>query len=63
MFRSALTSSLRGAARPVVQRASITPIATRGYHENVISHYEKPRNVCHKFPKNDLNLYLITLHL
>jgi len=55
MFRSALSSSLRATARPVVQRASITPIATRGYHENVISHYERPRNVG-SLPKGDIDV-------
>ncbi|KIM45972.1 hypothetical protein M413DRAFT_441030 [Hebeloma cylindrosporum] len=55
MFRSAISSSLRATARPVVQRAAITPIATRGYHENVISHYEKPRNVG-SLPKGDVDV-------
>lgn len=45
MFRSAITKSVLNAARPTVSKAVLRPVAARGYHENVISHYEKPRNV------------------
>ena len=44
MFRSALTKSVLTANT----RASLVgarPVLARGYHEKVISHYEKPRNV------------------
>lgn len=49
MFRSAIKRSLFAASRsaPALQKASLRPFLARGYHENVISHYEKPRNVCH----------------
>jgi hypothetical protein len=46
MFHSALRKTLFSAPRPAIARASIQQVAARGYHEKVISHYEKPRNVC-----------------
>ncbi|KAF8165168.1 FeS cluster assembly scaffold IscU [Crassisporium funariophilum] len=52
MFRSALSKPLLSAARPTLARASVRPVAARGYHEKVISHYEKPRNVG-SLPKGD----------
>ncbi|KAH9482845.1 iron-binding protein [Psilocybe cubensis] len=52
MFRSAISNSVRSLSRPIVSRAAVRPIAARGYHEKVISHYEKPRNVG-SLPKND----------
>lgn len=46
MFRSALTKSgLSFALAPKAARAGVAPVLARGYHENVISHYESPRNV------------------
>jgi hypothetical protein len=46
MFRSALTKAgLSFAIAPKATRAGIAPVLARGYHENVISHYESPRNV------------------
>ncbi|KAF6762857.1 iron sulfur cluster assembly protein 1 [Ephemerocybe angulata] len=45
MFRSAISKSLLAAARPTVARSAARPLAVRSYHEKVISHYEKPRNV------------------
>lgn len=52
MFRSAVAKSvLRASARPstsaaaAVSRVAARPALARGYHEKVISHYEKPRNV------------------
>lgn len=46
MLRSAISKTILSAARPAFFKASLRPIIARGYHENVISHYEKPRNVC-----------------
>lgn len=46
MFRSAVSKSLFGAARPTLSKVIARPSVARGYHEKVISHYEKPRNVC-----------------
>ncbi len=31
---------------PRVSRLSPRPVVARAYHEKVISHYERPRNVC-----------------
>lgn len=52
MFRSAVAKSvLRASARPstsavaAASRVAARPALARGYHEKVISHYEKPRNV------------------
>lgn len=45
MLHSAATKSVLNAARQSVSRSTIRPVVVRGYHENVISHYEKPRNV------------------
>ncbi|KAG8965799.1 iron-binding protein [Tulasnella sp. 419] len=46
-------------ARPtlLVSRSlrSAAPLAARGYHEKVINHYEKPRNVG-SLPKNDIDV-------
>lgn len=44
MFRSAL-SKIPTAARPIGSQVLSVPAAARYYHENVISHYERPRNV------------------
>lgn len=44
------TSTLR-ALRPLRQ----TPALTRFYHEKVIDHYERPRNVG-SLPKNDIDV-------
>jgi len=53
MFRSAIAKPLLAAARPAIPRTVARPaVATRQYHEKVISHYEKPRNVG-SLPKND----------
>lgn len=53
MFRSALTKPLAAAAaRPSLSRAVLRPVVARAYHEKVISHYEKPRNVG-SLPKGD----------
>ncbi|KAF7794544.1 hypothetical protein EIP86_005678 [Pleurotus ostreatoroseus] len=50
MLRSTLARSvLSPAARPAI--AAARPVLARGYHEKVISHYEKPRNVG-SLPKN-----------
>jgi iron-sulfur cluster assembly enzyme ISCU, mitochondrial len=48
MFRSA-TKSVLNTARQTVSRATVRPVIARAYHENVISHYEKPRNVNARF--------------
>ncbi|KAF9076356.1 FeS cluster assembly scaffold IscU [Rhodocollybia butyracea] len=58
MFRSALASTVArsaAVARPNVSRITLTPVLRRGYHEKVISHYEKPRNVG-SLPKNDIDV-------
>ncbi|KAF9484014.1 iron sulfur cluster assembly protein 1 [Pholiota conissans] len=55
MFHSALRSTLFAAPRPAVLRAAIRPAAARAYHEKVISHYEKPRNVG-SLPKGDIDV-------
>ncbi|KAJ6629150.1 NifU-like N terminal domain-containing protein [Mycena sp. CBHHK59/15] len=52
MFRSAVTRSILAAARPVAPRAVHRPLLARAYHEKVISHYERPRNVG-SLPKGD----------
>ena len=51
MLRSAIKNFLFTISRPTstLGRASLRPLLARGYHENVISHYEKPRNVCRYF--------------
>merc|ERR1711964_274508 len=46
VFRSAVASS---------SKARLAAIGQRNYHENVISHFEKPRNVG-SFPKGDLDV-------
>ncbi|CAA7259535.1 unnamed protein product [Cyclocybe aegerita] len=55
MFRSSVAKTILAAARPTVHRAALRPLAARGYHEKVISHYEKPRNVG-SLPKNDVDV-------
>ncbi|KAJ2916524.1 hypothetical protein MD484_g3934, partial [Candolleomyces efflorescens] len=55
MFRSAIARSLLPAARPTLHRALVRPLPVRLYHEKVISHYEKPRNVG-SLPKNDIDV-------
>lgn len=46
MFRSAIARPLLTATRPTALRVvTRPPVAARNYHEKVISHYEKPRNV------------------
>ncbi|KAH7931390.1 FeS cluster assembly scaffold IscU [Leucogyrophana mollusca] len=56
MFRSSLTKTILSAASaPKAARAGIRPVLARGYHENVISHYESPRNVG-SLPKNDFDV-------
>ena len=34
------------ATLPRVSRLATRPVIARAYHEKVISHYERPRNVC-----------------
>ncbi|KAF8974415.1 FeS cluster assembly scaffold IscU [Flammula alnicola] len=55
MFHSALRKTIFAAPRPAISRAVFQPIAARGYHEKVISHYEKPRNVG-SLPKGDVDV-------
>ncbi|KAI0770756.1 FeS cluster assembly scaffold IscU [Irpex lacteus] len=50
MFRSAITRTALTAA-PRATISAVRPALARGYHEKVISHYEKPRNVG-SLPKN-----------
>lgn len=53
MFRSAITKSLLSPS--AASRVALRPLAARAYHEKVISHYEKPRNVG-SLPKGDLDV-------
>ncbi|KAF5388264.1 hypothetical protein D9615_000241 [Tricholomella constricta] len=55
MFRSALTKTVLNAARPSAFQTALRPAAARAYHENVISHYERPRNVG-SLPKGDADV-------
>ncbi|KIJ70254.1 hypothetical protein HYDPIDRAFT_77558 [Hydnomerulius pinastri MD-312] len=56
MFRSALTKTVFNvAAASRTSRTGVAPVLARGYHENVISHYESPRNVG-SLPKNDIDV-------
>jgi len=55
MFRTAISKSLLSAPRPALSRAALRPLAARSYHEKVISHYEKPRNVG-SMPKTDIDV-------
>ncbi len=45
MLRSSLSKTLVNATSRA-SRLAPRPVLARGYHEKVISHYEKPRNVC-----------------
>lgn len=58
MFRSAINNTILTAARPAVSRQALRPVLARAYHENVISHYERPRNVGGFLPSR--LAYLIT---
>ncbi|KAH9994076.1 putative ISU1 protein [Russula compacta] len=40
---------------PRISRLTARPVIARAYHENVISHYERPRNVG-SLPKNDMDV-------
>jgi len=55
MFRSVLSQSIRSVARPRLAQVAARPAAARFYHENVISHYERPRNVG-SLPKDDVDV-------
>jgi Fe-S cluster assembly scaffold IscU len=55
ILRSAVQSATSNIIRPRFPTAVAHPIATRGYHEKVISHYERPRNVG-SLPKNDIDV-------
>ncbi|KAJ6599222.1 FeS cluster assembly scaffold IscU [Mycena vulgaris] len=55
MFRSAITKTVLAAARPAASRAVQRPLLARAYHEKVISHYERPRNVG-SLPKGDIDV-------
>ncbi len=45
MFRLTIARTVLSSARPVASLAALRPVLARGYHEKVISHYERPRNV------------------
>ncbi|KAK2466358.1 hypothetical protein APHAL10511_002000 [Amanita phalloides] len=47
--------SIPSVARNAAHRSVLRPLAVRSYHEKVISHYERPRNVG-SLPKNDLDV-------
>lgn len=53
-----LSSRFTVAALPRVSRLATRPVIARAYHEKVISHYERPRNVC---PSHFSDRYLISL--
>lgn len=53
-----LSSRFAVAALPRVSRLATRPVIARAYHEKVISHYERPRNVC---PSHFSDCYLISL--
>ena len=59
MFRSAISQSLRAATRPAARRVSpaavVRPALARGYHQKVIDHYERPKNVG-SMPKTDADV-------
>ncbi|KAK7049638.1 iron-binding protein [Paramarasmius palmivorus] len=59
MFRAAISRTILStpARSAAVSRAAFRPAVTqrRGYHEKVISHYERPRNVG-SLPKNDIDV-------
>jgi len=55
MLRSALSKTILAAGWPTVAKPSFSPAVARFYHENVISHYEKPRNVG-SLPKGDIDV-------
>jgi len=55
MFRSAISKTILGAARQNAIRTAARPVVARAYHENVISHYERPRNVG-SLPKGDIDV-------
>jgi hypothetical protein len=41
-----LSTRFAVATLPRVSRLATRPVIARAYHEKVISHYERPRNVC-----------------
>jgi Fe-S cluster assembly scaffold IscU len=55
MLNAALTKSVlkNVSSRSLV--SNLRPVAARGYHEKVIQHYEKPRNVG-SLPKGDIDV-------
>ena len=60
MLRSTLAKSVLTANTRATALAA-RPVLARGYHEKVISHYEKPRNVrLHTAQSRPPNSYLIT---
>ncbi|THH20134.1 hypothetical protein EW146_g1143 [Bondarzewia mesenterica] len=54
MFRSSLAKSVLNAV-PRASAVNARPLLARAYHEKVISHYERPRNVG-SLPKNDADV-------
>ncbi|KAK0498488.1 FeS cluster assembly scaffold IscU [Armillaria luteobubalina] len=55
MFRLTAARTILSSARPAASLAALRPVLVRGYHEKVISHYERPRNVG-SLPKNDIDV-------
>jgi len=55
MFRLAISKNILHTARPRTAQVLAGPAVARLYHENVISHYERPRNVG-SLPKNDIDV-------
>ncbi|KAG7097135.1 iron-binding protein [Marasmius oreades] len=58
MFRSTIAKTILNNSRSgptTLSRATLRPALARGYHENVISHYERPRNVG-SLPKTDVDV-------
>jgi len=48
MFRALAKTAAH--ARPIRPTFQVAAVQARGYHEKVINHYERPRNVCPHSP-------------
>ncbi len=57
-----LSTRFTAATLPRLSRLATRPVIVRAYHENVISHYERPRNVC-SLGRRFSRSYLIILYL
>jgi hypothetical protein len=59
---AALARSAAAPSVPGLLPSAAVPLASRGYHKNVVDHYENPRNVG-SFDKTDVNVGTGALHL